>query len=393
MIDFGIIPTAEASVVTLMKSIDKVIINPIIFFLFAAAMVYFLYGVAQYFISADNEEVRSNSKSHMMYGILGLFIMVAVFGIERIILNTLSVNQIKIQDNGDYVVNSTVGDLTTTSTLDSGDQAQLKALKSCSSTPDPVCGTDLKTYDNECEAIKAGVQVRQIMKDGVRVRYVGACPSLDNTEKDVSRQLTKDTEAINGDYTNPPFAGPPYTSDSLCWRKAVSTSATTEYKALQAIYGVARAAFLSENSVADSKVDKKFPFPLESTTLYDKAKKTYYVWWAAAVPLGKGTIEDCKRDLVTPLIPKIENESTKVSSMLGLYPSTTTYIRVIDSGVASTMQAARSTAIINALARVAIAKNLASIKDIKYSILSESYFPPNALSNNYDYFVALQVLR
>lgn len=101
---FEIIPVAEASVVTLMKSIDRVIINPIIFFLFALAMVYFLYGLVQYLMSPDNEELRQSSKSHMVWGVVGLFIMVAVFGIMRIILNTLGENSIKIQPNGDYQI-------------------------------------------------------------------------------------------------------------------------------------------------------------------------------------------------------------------------------------------------------------------------------------------------
>ncbi len=104
MIDFQIIPVAEANVVTLMKSIDRVIINPIIFFMFALAMVYFLYGLVQYLVYPDSEEIRKKSKSLMLWGIIGLFIMVAVFGIMNVILNTLGEKKIKINNNGDYVV-------------------------------------------------------------------------------------------------------------------------------------------------------------------------------------------------------------------------------------------------------------------------------------------------
>ena len=104
--DFQIIPIAEANVTTLMQSINKVIINPIIFFLFACAMVYFLYGVAQYFLSPDSEEVRKKSKEHMLWGVIGLFIMVAVFGIMNLILGTVGENKIKIQSTGNYEVNT-----------------------------------------------------------------------------------------------------------------------------------------------------------------------------------------------------------------------------------------------------------------------------------------------
>jgi len=98
-----IIPTAEASITTLMASINRVIINPLIVFMFALAIVYFLYGLMQYLLSPDNEEIRRNSKQHMLWGIIGMFIMIAVFGIMNILLTTLGTKGIKIQ-NGSYEV-------------------------------------------------------------------------------------------------------------------------------------------------------------------------------------------------------------------------------------------------------------------------------------------------
>ena len=97
---FQFIPIAEADVTTLMNSIDKVILNPLIIFIFACAVVYFLYGVVRYFISPDNEEVRKASKSHMLWGVIGMFIMVSVFFIMRLILNTLGESKIQIDDKG-----------------------------------------------------------------------------------------------------------------------------------------------------------------------------------------------------------------------------------------------------------------------------------------------------
>jgi uncharacterized membrane protein YidH (DUF202 family) len=89
---FEIIHIAEASVTTLMKSINKVIINPLIVLLFALAMVYFIYGVARYLLSPDNEEIRKTSKDHMLWGIIGMFIMVSVFGILSLIMNTFGID-------------------------------------------------------------------------------------------------------------------------------------------------------------------------------------------------------------------------------------------------------------------------------------------------------------
>ena len=102
----GITPIAEANITTLMGSINRVIINPLIVLLFALAIVYFIYGLLQYLLSPDNEELRSTSKQHMIWGIIGMFIMIAVFGIMNLVLKTVGENRIKI-DNGSY----TVGDL------------------------------------------------------------------------------------------------------------------------------------------------------------------------------------------------------------------------------------------------------------------------------------------
>lgn len=104
---FEIVPVAEASITTLMKAIDKVIINPLIVLLFALAVVFFIYGLASYLLSPDNEEKRKTSKDHMLWGIIGMFIMVAVFGIMSLILNTWGEKNIQISPNGDY----TVGDV------------------------------------------------------------------------------------------------------------------------------------------------------------------------------------------------------------------------------------------------------------------------------------------
>lgn len=84
------IPVAEASVKTLMNSITKVIINPLIVLIFALAVVIFVYGLVRYLISPDSEEVRKSSKSSMFWGLVGIFIMVSVYSIIKIIINTIS---------------------------------------------------------------------------------------------------------------------------------------------------------------------------------------------------------------------------------------------------------------------------------------------------------------
>lgn len=102
--NFQFIPVAEASITTLMQKIDKVIINPLIILMFALAMVYFIYGLIKYLLSPDNEEVRKSSKSHMLWGVIGMFVMISVFGFMNLILTTLKESRIQIQSNGDYTI-------------------------------------------------------------------------------------------------------------------------------------------------------------------------------------------------------------------------------------------------------------------------------------------------
>ena len=71
--------------------VDTTIINPLILFLFALAVVYFLYGVFKFLANQDNEEAKTTGKSHMLWGVVGIVIMLGVWIILGIILNTLNI--------------------------------------------------------------------------------------------------------------------------------------------------------------------------------------------------------------------------------------------------------------------------------------------------------------
>jgi len=70
--------------------VDSIIINPLIEFLFALAVVYFLYGVFEFFTNQDNDEKKTTGKSHMLWGIIGITIMLGVFTILGIIVRTFN---------------------------------------------------------------------------------------------------------------------------------------------------------------------------------------------------------------------------------------------------------------------------------------------------------------
>jgi uncharacterized membrane protein YidH (DUF202 family) len=69
----------------LISEINTQILNPIIGLMIAIALAFFLYGVLEFIMGADNQEKRETGKRHMIWGIIGLFIMVAVFGIMNVL--------------------------------------------------------------------------------------------------------------------------------------------------------------------------------------------------------------------------------------------------------------------------------------------------------------------
>lgn len=51
----------------------------------AAAVAYFLYGVMKFVKDQSSEEAQGEGKKHMMWGVIGLAIMVSVWGILNFI--------------------------------------------------------------------------------------------------------------------------------------------------------------------------------------------------------------------------------------------------------------------------------------------------------------------
>ena len=75
-------------------NVNRLIINPLILFLFALAVAFFLYGIFEFILNQDNEEKRTAGKSHMLWGIVGITIMMGVFAIMNMILNTFNIRGI-----------------------------------------------------------------------------------------------------------------------------------------------------------------------------------------------------------------------------------------------------------------------------------------------------------
>src|SRR4051812_25601670 len=86
---------AADGVDTVLYKIYDNILNPLIELAFIVALVVFLFGVMEFIRGAANEEKRTKGKQHMLWGIIGLFIMMGVFGIITILTDTLGIKGVK----------------------------------------------------------------------------------------------------------------------------------------------------------------------------------------------------------------------------------------------------------------------------------------------------------
>jgi len=78
------------AVTDLLEKIIHNIINPFVVILFALAFLFFSWSVFRYIRSADDATERQKAGKGILYGILGMFIMISVFGLMNIINGTIT---------------------------------------------------------------------------------------------------------------------------------------------------------------------------------------------------------------------------------------------------------------------------------------------------------------
>jgi uncharacterized metal-binding protein len=74
----------------IMAVVLREIVSPAVWLLMAAAFVYFLWGVVKYIWKGSSPEARHDGQRHMFWGIIGLAIMVSVFGIMHFLFGTIT---------------------------------------------------------------------------------------------------------------------------------------------------------------------------------------------------------------------------------------------------------------------------------------------------------------
>ena len=91
---FELIPTAHAAVDmtafgSAVNPILKGIVYPVVELMFGVALLVFVYGVLRMVLNGSDEEARSSGKLSILWGSIGMFIMVSAWGIIYLISNTV----------------------------------------------------------------------------------------------------------------------------------------------------------------------------------------------------------------------------------------------------------------------------------------------------------------
>jgi hypothetical protein len=60
--------------------------------MFTIALIVFIWGLVEFISKAGSEEGRETGRRNMLWGIAGMFIMVSVYGIITLILNSFGLS-------------------------------------------------------------------------------------------------------------------------------------------------------------------------------------------------------------------------------------------------------------------------------------------------------------
>ncbi len=76
----------------LVGAFANVIINPLLLLLFSVGLFVFVFGVVEFFFDVNvrgNQGSKEKGKQHMLWGVVGMFVMVAAVAIVNLIKNTV----------------------------------------------------------------------------------------------------------------------------------------------------------------------------------------------------------------------------------------------------------------------------------------------------------------
>jgi hypothetical protein len=73
----------------ILTNIITQVFTPLYQIVVGITIIYFLYGVVRYVIDLNNPEKQTTGRSHLLWGLVGLFIVLSVGGILNLLNGTL----------------------------------------------------------------------------------------------------------------------------------------------------------------------------------------------------------------------------------------------------------------------------------------------------------------
>lgn len=81
----------EEAAISLLAKIEEIILFPLMTLMMAVALLVFLYGGFEFIRGAGDESARAKGKVHMLWGIIGLLVMISAYSILQIATGTFEV--------------------------------------------------------------------------------------------------------------------------------------------------------------------------------------------------------------------------------------------------------------------------------------------------------------
>ncbi len=83
---------AASAAQCLVDQVNDAILFPLIALMSAIAFVVFLWGAFEYVKNADNDSARATGQQHLLWGVIGLMVMLSAFAILNVAAGTFGLN-------------------------------------------------------------------------------------------------------------------------------------------------------------------------------------------------------------------------------------------------------------------------------------------------------------
>jgi Type IV secretion system pilin len=85
--------TPQQEAMAFVDNLNDVILFPLIALLSGIALLFFVYGAAEYILNAESDTAREQGKKHITYGLIGLVVMLSAYAILTIATGTFGLSQ------------------------------------------------------------------------------------------------------------------------------------------------------------------------------------------------------------------------------------------------------------------------------------------------------------